>query len=303
MRIMLKRVFFVSAVVAAVVTLMVYYSIRYVLPYSPIRPSRVVVRHDRAETLMTGLTCEPFDISVDDTIPLKGVFIHACTLPVRGTVVLLHGIASCKEGMAAKARLLAENGFNCIVYDSRAHGESGGIDCTFGYYEKKDVSAYLDSAAVRFPGSAPFGVYGHSMGAAVAVQALACDRRLVCGIVESPFAEMRETVHEYAAAMVGFHVDWIADAALNNAERIAHFSVDSVEPAASAQRIVQPVMVIHGLNDEKIPFVDGKTVYDRLRSEHKYWYPIAGGDHNHLRQIAGGEYDAKMIGFFTTYLR
>ena len=296
----LKIILGALLVVAVVLFIFVDYAIKNILPYSPIRPSRCtqhVITPSNA-----GLTWKKFDITVEDTIILRGWFVLSETHPVQGTIFLLHGIASCKASMLPMAKLLTSNGFNCVLYDSRANGESGGIDCTFGYYEKRDLSHYIDSALVRFPSSNPYAVFGGSLGAAVAVQTLAYERRLVCGIAESPFANLRDIIRDYFAEMIHFHLDIIPDEALNNTERIAHFSVDSVRPALSAFQITQPMMIIHGNQDQKISVSYGKQVFENLHSLQKEWYPISGGNHNNLRNIGGAEYEHRIITFFKKYL-
>jgi dipeptidyl aminopeptidase/acylaminoacyl peptidase len=284
------------------------YTVTNILPYSPIRPYRctLVDVQKLSSGVVTpfaaGLLWKKFDIPVEDSILLRGWFVYAKKQPAQGTVLVLHGIGSCKAAMIPLAVVLTHNGFNCILYDSRANGESGGINCTFGYYEKRDVSRYIDSAIVRFPHSAPYAIYGHSLGAAVAIQALAEDRRLVCGIAESPFADLRESIHDYFAKIIHFHLNFIPDKALVYTERIARFPIDSVRPIASAQRIQCPTMIIHGLQDQNISVVYGKQVFDQINERHKEWLPIPGGGHNDLMRVGGMQYKQRVVQFLKTYV-
>ncbi|MFZ1979254.1 MAG: alpha/beta fold hydrolase [Bacteroidota bacterium] len=288
--------------------LAVQYAIKNVLPYSPIRPYRCtqndIYRYFNgiSHPLAAGLDYKDFNITVEDTILLRGWFIYSKSVPAEGTIFLLHGIGSCRAAMLPMAKLLASHGFNCILYDSRAQGESGGINCSFGFFEKKDLSAYIDSAEVRFPGSQPYAVYGHSLGAAVAIQSMADEKRLVCGIAESPFARLRDIIRDYFARMIYMHINAIPDEAMKNTENIAHFRIDSVQPAAAALRITQPVMIVHGIQDQNISVSYGRQVFDNLNSPKKEWYPIPGGDHNNLRRIGGVEYEQRIVGFFKKYL-
>ncbi|MBN1398476.1 MAG: alpha/beta fold hydrolase [Bacteroidetes bacterium] len=287
----------------ALAYLSVSFAIRNVLPYSPIRPYRCT--QSDIQTLYSGianpdavgLSWQDFDVMVKDTIMLKGWYISASRTPAQGTIIMLHGIASCKASMLPMANLFSDNGFNCILYDSRANGESGGLNCTFGYYEKKDLSVFIDSAIVRFPGSGPYAVFGSSLGAAVSIQALAEDRRLACGIAESPFAHLRDIIYDYFARMTYFHFDFIADEALKYTEHIACFKIDSVQPALSAFRVTQPTMIIHGLDDKHISAQYGKQVFDNLAALEKEWYPIPGGTHYNLSQVGGGAYHNRIIVF------
>ncbi len=286
----------------------VNYATEHILPYSPIRPSRctnadIQKYHGGILTPSAAdLTWRTFDITVEDTIRLRGWFVDSKLKPAQGTIFLLHGIASCKGTMIPTAGILASSGFNCVLYDSRANGESGGLNCTFGYFEKKDLSAYVDSAMSRYPDSGPYGVFGNSLGAAVAIQTMAADKRLVCGIVESPFANLRDVIHDYFARMFIVHINSIPDRALSFTEKIAHFPIDSVQPALLAKRITQPVMVIHGLEDKHIKSSYGKIVFDNLSSREKQWLPIPNGDHYNLRKVGGAEYQRQIVEFFKHHM-
>ncbi len=308
----MKRFLLISSSILVAFIVVAFFGLRYaidnVLPYSPIRPHRITAEeiHKAFGGPLTpstvGLVWKPFDITVEDSIRLRGWFVESATQPVDGTIFLLHGIGSSKEFMLPTASVFARHGFNTVLYDSRAHGESGGLNCTFGYFEKRDLTAYIDSAAAQFPGSAPYAVFGSSLGAAVALQAMAEDQRLACGIVESPFADLRTVIHDYFARMFLVRADWICDRALRTSESIAHFSIDSVQPVSSARLVTQPTMVIHGLRDDRISPAYGKRVFDNLRSREKEWFPIPLGGHDNLRRIGGVEYQEKIVDFIKKHL-
>ncbi len=285
------------------------YAIDNILPYSPIRPQRIrSVDVQRAfggplTPSTVGLQWQQFNITVDDSIPLRGWFVQSATEPTHGTILLLHGIGSSKEFMLPIAAMLARNGFNTVLYDSRAHGESGGANCTFGYYEKNDVSRYIDSTMARYPGSGPYAVFGSSLGAAVAIQAMATDKRIACGVAESPFADLRQVIHDYFARMFFIRADFIPDRALVITQQIAHFAVDSVQPAVAARSITQPTMVIHGLKDDRINPAYGRLVFEHLASQTKEWYPVPAAGHDNVRRVGGAEFDQRVSLFFLRNLK
>jgi len=283
------------------------YAAQNILAYSPIRPARCI-----KETLMKynngiytpdqlNLRYNDFNITVEDTIKLRGWFIYSDSVAAKGTIFLLHGIASCKATMLSTAKMFALSGFNSVIYDSRANGESGGVNCTFGYYEKKDLSTYIDSTIIRYPGSAPYGAMGNSLGAAVLIQTMAEDERIICGIVESPFANLRDIIRDYFSRMYYLRINWIPDKVLKYSEQIANFKVDSVSPKLFAKKINQPIMVVHGLKDEHISFKYGKEIFNNLKSKNKKWYPIPEGSHNNLSQVGGAKLDSAIIKYFREY--
>src|SRR5690349_714236 len=59
--------------------------------------------------------------------------------PRRGAIVYLHGIADNRTSAVGVIERFAPRGFEVIAYDSRAHGESEGDVCTYGFFEKNDL--------------------------------------------------------------------------------------------------------------------------------------------------------------------
>lgn len=304
----LRIVIVIMIVLVIISYLAINYAIENILPYSAIRPSRITKEKILKDypafisPISVGLDYSNFNITVEDTIRLKGWFIYARLKPAKGTIFLLHGIASCKNAMLPLAKILSMEGYNCVCYDSRANGESGGLNCTFGYFEKKDLSKYIDSTIARFPNSKPYCVLGNSLGAAVAIQSMAEDKRLVCGIAESPFANLRSVIHDYFARMFLLRMNFIPDKALKFTEKIAHFEIDSVQPALSAKLITNPTMIIHGLQDEHIASAYGRKVFDNISSKEKFWYPITNGNHYNLSSVDNDQYKKRIIEFFNRYL-
>lgn len=132
---------------------------------------------------------------------------------------------------------------------------------------------------------------------------MATDKRITCGIVESPFSTMRDVIYEYWKEMFFVPLRFIPNQALDVSEKIAHFSVDSVNPEQSATLVRQPVLVVHGDRDEKIPSQESTAVFDSLKSPQKEWYSIAGGHHNDLSLVGGPSYLKTELDFFRAHLK
>lgn len=301
----------VLIVVSLVLTLLivagafvVQYATKNILAFSSICPHRVDLnKYKSVNPGKIGFNYDTVSIVVEDTIILKGWFVHAKQKHSLGSVLFLHGIADSKYSQLGRIQQLCNNGFNCIIFDHRAHGESGGKYCTFGYYEKYDYSKILDSIISRFSDSGPYGVWGCSLGAAIAIQTMAIDNRFQCGVVESCFADFRQTAHDYAEKITHIPLSFVSDMALEESEKIAHFQVDSISPRMSALKISNPVLVIHGLNDSNISSDYGKRVFDNIKCPVKEWYPLPEATHNNIIQVGGVEYVSRVVDFFTTNMR
>lgn len=268
------------------------------LPYAIIvsgRLERTVKYHGRTPADL-GLIGERFDVEVEPGLWLRGWLIRTAGT-TRGTVVLLHGHGSCKESTFPLAKLLSENGYQSLTYDSRGHGESGGRYCTFGYYEHGDCSRYLDEAERRFGPLGPLAIYGQSLGGAVALQTLAEDRRFRCGVVESTFATLREVVNSDARNLFGLSSPTIIGSALARAGEIAHFPALTLSPEESAEKIRCPVLIIHGTADERIPVGNGERIFHHLQTPGCAWYPVEGAGHGGVWRDGGATYEHRVLDF------
>lgn len=304
MKIKLKRILIVFLSVVLFLIISAYFALEYAinnyLAYSPIRPSRIA---DKSLTpTQVNLNYKDLNITVEDTITLKGWFIFSDCAKAKGTIFLLHGIGSNKTAMLDNAKLLVAAGFNCVLFDLRANGESGGVNCTFGFYEKKDLSSFIDSVSVLFPGSDPYGALGHSLGAAIVIQTMKNDKRIKCGVAESPFANLRNIIYDYSERMYSVRINWIVDKVLERSQKIANFEVDKVNPSLDAKFIDQPVLIVHGLKDDRISYKYGKEIFNNLKSQNKKWYPILNGNHNNLSQAGGSKLDSTIIQYFNEFL-
>ncbi|HEX6976425.1 MAG TPA: alpha/beta fold hydrolase [Vicinamibacterales bacterium] len=207
---------------------------------------------------------------VGDGLTLSGWRCDAPSKP-RGTIVYLHGIADNRGSARGTIERFGARGFDVIAYDSRAHGESPGEACTFGFYEKRDLHRVLDAAR---PG--PIVLLGTSLGAAVALQEAAGDPRVSAVIAAETFSDLRTVASERAPF---FFTRGVIDRAFLLAEREAHFRVDDVSPEAAARRITVPVLLIHGASDGDTPPDHSRRVLAALRGPSRLIL-VPGAGHN-----------------------
>jgi uncharacterized protein len=190
---------------------------------------------------------------------------------VRGTIVYLHGIADNRDSAAGVVQRFLPRGFRVIAYDSRAHGESGGAACTYGFYEKDDLHRVLDTVP---PG--PVVLIGTSLGAAVALQEAADDLRVVTVVAAETFSDLRAVATERAPA---FFTRGTIDRAFALAQAQGAFRVDEASPVRAAARIAIPVLLIHGAADVDTPPAHSERVRAALKGPSKLML-VPGAHHN-----------------------
>ncbi|HXN55567.1 MAG TPA: alpha/beta fold hydrolase, partial [Myxococcales bacterium] len=114
------------------------------------------------------------DFIVDsDGATLRGWLFPSRSPGGKPAVLYLHGVGDNRESGEWIADRLVRAGHDVVLYDGRAHGESTGDACTYGFLEKRDLSRVLDRLGIE-----QVVVVGVSLGAAVALQAAAEDPRI-----------------------------------------------------------------------------------------------------------------------------
>jgi alpha-beta hydrolase superfamily lysophospholipase len=108
-------------------------------------------------------------------------------VPVRGVVVLVHGLGEHAGRYDALARFLNDRGFAVRGYDQYGHGESGGQRGAITSPTRllDDLADVIDSVVVRISPATPVILLGHSMGGLVAARLVSLKMRKVQGLVLS----------------------------------------------------------------------------------------------------------------------
>lgn len=239
--------------------------------------------------------------------PEKGVSIEGFRMEPEGakasmpTLILLHGICNSKDAYEDYARHFCREGFRVVAFDSRAHGKSRGGCCTYGWHEKGDVSKIIDEVIKIDPGTR-IGIFGNSMGGAIALQAMAADKRIECGVIESTFADFREAVYLHTEEWTGLKLSPYLDPMLWRAGVQGSWNPFEVRPEESAKSIDRPVFLAHGTRDELFPISQGERIFRNLASPDKEWIRVEGGHHGGLGQTYGPEYGKRVTGFFKKWL-
>jgi pimeloyl-ACP methyl ester carboxylesterase len=81
-----------------------------------------------------------------------------------GTVLLVHGFSMNKSHMLSRAKIYYELGYNIMVMDLRARGESGGDSTTSGPEIRSDVMAVIDYYSNHLKEYGPLVLVGYSHG-------------------------------------------------------------------------------------------------------------------------------------------
>ena len=130
------------------------------------------------------LAYEQITLTSGDGVTLSGWYIPSRN---KAAVILLHGYGANRTEMLGRAGALARHGYGVLLYDLRAHGESGGAWRTYGWLDVKDVDAalvFLRNRADLDPER--IGILGFSIGGQIALRAAAQSDRLKAVVGDDP---------------------------------------------------------------------------------------------------------------------
>ena len=289
----------------------------------PLEERHILVRENPANY---GLTLERFEAPTRDGLKLKGFLVYPSpelgeairtrrmlsrlekagmerSKQIRGTVILLHGRGGIKDNMLTIAQRFVAADFRCIVYDARAHSESEGTFCTYGKKERYDLGSVLDfveeELGRRGEELGPVFAFGNSLGAAVSLQSIPEESRIIGGVMVAPFADLREEI-----------IHAIGNATSVKLPRFVRASIFQVacwrggidpldiRPEISAKSIRIPLFLVHGERDQVIPIAHARRIFKNLSGNDHRWKEIPGAYHRNVLAEGGDELYEEMIHFY-----
>src|ERR1043166_5930179 len=243
------------------------------------------------------LPYEEINVIAGDDVKLNSWLIKS-TAAAKGTVLYLHGVGDCKIDGIRLAKLLHEHNYNVFLYDARRHGNSDGAFCTYGYFEKYDglkIIDYLETRTDIHLGK--IGVFGTSMGAAVAIQAASLDTRISAVVAENSFATLRSIFDDYQRRLIQLPFHFLRNIVILRSELMARFKASDVSPLEAVSNIHIPMLFVYGTNDHLINFQYSISLYERSNGP-KELFPVEHASHNDIWQVAGKQYESTLLEFF-----
>jgi dipeptidyl aminopeptidase/acylaminoacyl peptidase len=223
-------------------------------------------------------------------------------------VIVLHGQLDNRAGPAAFAPMLLRHHYAVLAPDSRDHGESGGNLATYGLYESRDVSSWVDWLTAQNYHGCVYGL-GESMGAAVLLQALPKEPRLCAAVAESPYASFREVAYERLAQRWGggawahrlLTVPLVSEAFVYARLRYG-IDLNQVSPAHAVAWTRTPVLLVHGAKDFNIHLRHCQAILKNHSGVMEFW-EVPGAEHTRAFATEPEEFELRVTDWFSRYSR
>ncbi len=191
----------------------------------------------------------------------------------RGTVIVLHGVTTGKAQVIPEAGEFRYWGFNVLMIDFRAHGNSQGNTTTIGVRESEDVKLAYDY--VRAKGEKHIIFYGLSMGATTCMKAIRdYDLQPEAVIFEAPFRSL-QTYYKARARLAGFPQQPFAFLTTFWTGVEQGFNGYRHSALNYAPAVKCPALVQWGEKDAFVPRDDVRAIFEKIGSADKklVFYP------------------------------
>jgi fermentation-respiration switch protein FrsA (DUF1100 family) len=247
---------------------------------------------------------EDVGIQAPDRALLKGWYVRPNDWN-HEAVVLLHGVADNREGMAGYSVTFLKAGYAVLLPDSRAHGDSGGAIATYGVLEKSDLSRWTEW--LRRRGDGCVDLFGESMGAAIALQAMAVTHGLCAVVVESPFSTFREIADDRIAQTIGVGSAFsrtmakpMLEAALLYVQLRYGIALADAQPKSAVAVSRIPVLLIAGTADRNIAPSHAIAIMRTAPARDALW-EVPGAGHGGAVRAAGPAFDSRVLDWFRSH--
>jgi dipeptidyl aminopeptidase/acylaminoacyl peptidase len=259
-----------------------------------VRPPRLPIPGTRLDFR---LPAEDVTIVAADGVRLAAWLIPSARTRVpteTPVVVLLHGYPANKADMLPLAGALHPD-FATLLLDFRYFGGSEGGATTLGHRERRDLARAVDLLAAR--GYRRIGVFGYSLGGAVALLAAADDARIRAVVAWAPFADLRALGRDV------YGVFWVLKYPLVElmvlwGRAFLGGDITRPSPEVAAARLTIPVLLAASRDDEQIPFSHAERLRAALTGNPRAEFAFGRGLHNER----AADFEARTHAFFTRHL-
>lgn len=243
-------------------------------------------------------------ITTTDGLRLDGWYIPPAPDADGAAVLLVHGHGGSRLDYVNIAPFLMREGYGLLMFDLRASGTSEGELVTMGCHEVMDVEAAFAYLVTRPEVDAErIGIFGHSMGGATAIRAMARIPQARVLIASAAYTSVYTSIGDGIQRLTPLPSFPIADLIVQMASWQADCDLSEVRPIEDITTISpRPVLLIHGRLDNTVEAHHSDDLFAAAR-EPKQLYMVESAGHGDVYETDPAEYERRVLDFLSEYLR
>lgn len=188
------------------------------------------------------------------------------------TIILVHGLGSCRYDLDAYAHYFLSLDFNVLAYDQRMSNDNPLEENTFGALERLDLETCVKAVRkLQSPGKV-LGVWGESFGGATTALGLcmpSIDEKIDFAILDSPLSQapymVKDALHDMGIPLVDYFTFW--GSVMTKLRLGFSYSDTVVKDHIGGSKT--PLLVIYSDADEILPPWMGPEIYDAVKHDKK----------------------------------
>lgn len=211
-------------------------------------------------------------------------------------MIISHGFRANRYGSVKYVSAYRDLGFNCIIYDVRAHGEdepSGNV-CTLGQTESADLLSLIDDAYGRYGDAILLGLHGESMGSAISLSALRYKPRVAFVVADCGFANLYDLLK---GGYERLHLGWLIGPVNAVTQARYGFDLRDTSPVDALAGNKVPLCIIHGADDGIITPDNADRLAEATAGNVEV-HKVDGAGHAESREVLGREAYEQVIADF-----
>ncbi|MBQ6298341.1 MAG: alpha/beta hydrolase [Selenomonadaceae bacterium] len=215
--------------------------------------------------------------------------------------ILIHGYG--RDGTYAYdyAEEYLKRGWNVLVPDLRASGESEGKFITMGALESRDVFDWAAKISADNPDTKII-LHGVSMGAATALMTAALEPKNLCAVVEDcGYTSAYEMFTAQLNKIFGLPEYPVMPCANTVCKIKTSVKISDAAPIDSVDKIKVPILFIHGDADGLVPFEMMTELFDKATAP-KEKFIVEGAGHADAKRKNPAVYFDKVFTFLEANL-
>lgn len=242
-------------------------------------------------------------IKSDDGLKLSATLLKN-EKPSDKIVICFHGYTS--DGLTnygAMSKFYYEQGFNLLLVDQRAHGESEGKYIGFGVLDRHDAARWIDYAVETFGSDCKIFLHGTSMGGATVLMTSGLELPdNVKGIISDCAFTSAFDVFSHILKR-DYHLPKFPLMSMTDmlTKKFAGYGYNDVSTLNEVQKTKIPILFIHGDKDDFVPTYMSEKNYEACKSDKKLLI-VKGADHAESYYLDHETYEKAVLEFVEKYV-